>query len=114
MAGIVVDISVDDRDDLVALYAWLRDDADLRVHTEWTSEPVSKTELGGTLELLTVALGSGGIGVALCHSLTAWLSTRKANVRIVVKTSDRLLAINAENVDDLNSVITQALDGNVP
>ncbi|WP_051450489.1 effector-associated constant component EACC1 [Actinospica robiniae] len=46
--------------------------------------PIGPTDLGGALDTLSVALGSGGIGVALAQSLSVWLRTRRSDVKLTI------------------------------
>ena len=61
---------------------------------------VGPTELsgGGTVELLTVTLGSGGIAAALARSLNTWLRARRPTVTLTVSVDDRSATLHAHNV----------------
>lgn len=40
--------------------------------------------MGGAVEVLTVALGSGGVGAVLVRSLCTWLVQRRADVTVTI------------------------------
>lgn len=63
----------DDVGERAALWDWLHDEPELRGGIAWEKPPPDPTHLGGAMEVLTVALGSGGAGVALAKSLVTWL-----------------------------------------
>ncbi len=59
--------------ELAALSEWLRDENELRGRVRTVHSPIGDTELGSVTELLTVALGAGGVGTVLASSLKTWL-----------------------------------------
>ncbi|MFC4565916.1 hypothetical protein ACFO4E_29025 [Nocardiopsis mangrovi] len=85
-------------DDYVSLADWLNGNRDFRglVHQE-TGPPVDGRLDGGLIELLTVAVGSGGLGVALTTSLNSWLRTRRGDitVKITVTPDSRTVELSA-------------------
>jgi hypothetical protein len=67
------------------LTAWLDASRDFRSRvSRVTGPPVDGQLDGGLIEMLTVAVGSGGIGVALTASLNKWLETRRPDVTVTV------------------------------
>lgn len=73
-------------DELRALLAWLRLEDELRgrVRIEAAFDPDGR-EMGGALDVLTVALGSGGAGVVLARSLSTWFTHRRSDVKLTIK-----------------------------
>jgi len=63
-------------------------------------KPPARTELGGALDLLAVALGSGGAGVTLAKSLVIWLRTRRPDVTVTVTTPSGTVTLKAKQVRD--------------
>ncbi|GGX55252.1 hypothetical protein GCM10010341_90220 [Streptomyces noursei] len=56
--------------------------------------------MGGALDALGVAVGSGGTGVALANCLTTWTAQRRADLRIKVSAQDgRTVEVDAKRVD---------------
>nr|WP_272921615.1 hypothetical protein [Streptomyces sp. SID8354] len=87
-------------DELRSLLAWLQWDDALRGRVRLEHAPVGSGEMGGLVDALTVFLGSGGIGVALTRSLTAWISQRRSDVKLTVTARDgRSVEVDAKRVD---------------
>ncbi|MEU5432457.1 hypothetical protein AB0G73_03655 [Streptomyces sp. NPDC020719] len=75
--------------ELVALFQWLRSERQLagRVHAEY--RPAGPEELSsGVLDVVGIAVGSGGVAVALAQSLTAWLKSRRPAVEFTITLPD--------------------------
>jgi hypothetical protein len=83
-----------------SLWEWLRSERALTGTVRPIPEPPLDTELGGIYDLLAVALGSGGAGVALARSLTAWLQTRRPDVAISVTSPEGTVTVDARRVRD--------------
>jgi hypothetical protein len=102
-------------DDVAALRAWLSDEDELRGRVKVASAPVSETELGSALDLLTVTLGAGGAGTVLVSSLITWLQTRRTTVKLTVEAGGRSVTLDVETVGEvaplLEQVFKAALDG---
>lgn len=83
-----------------ALWEWLVDEPEVRGRIRRVSKPRVPTDLsGGVVEVLTVALGSGGVGAVLARSLNTWLQTRRASVTLTVSVNDRTANIQAQHID---------------
>lgn len=95
------------------LYAWLNGNRDFRgrvtrVIRSTTVGPVG--QLGGIIELLEVALGSGGIATALAPSLTAWLQrNRHSEIAITVTRGKNKVTVNAKGVPDPQALLQDVL-----
>lgn len=89
-------------DDHVALADWLNGDRDFRgrVHQARVS-PVDGTLGGEWAEVLTIAVGSGGVGVALTTSLNKWLETRRAGLiaKVTVTPKRRTVKLRARDAN---------------
>lgn len=59
------------------LLQWLRRERDLQGRVSAKRRPPQQEELGGTFELISVAVGSGGFATACVTSLASWLSGRR-------------------------------------
>jgi hypothetical protein len=77
------------------LWEWLRQERALAGRVELIRRPPGPTDLGGVLDLLTVAVGSGGAAAVLAQSLSAWLATRRANVKVTVTTEAGTITVEA-------------------
>ncbi|WP_308169806.1 effector-associated constant component EACC1 [Acrocarpospora catenulata] len=86
--------------ELADLQEWLRGERALIGRVRSVSRPPAENELGGALDVLVVALGTGGAGVALARSLTAWLQTRRVNVAITVTSPSGSVKVDAQRIKD--------------
>jgi hypothetical protein len=94
-------ISSDDEiTEFAALREWLRGERALTGMVKAVRKPPARTELGGALDLLAVALGSGGAGVTLAKSLVIWLRTRRPDVTVTVTTPSGTVTLKAKQVRD--------------
>jgi Effector Associated Constant Component 1 len=86
----LLSISAEDGDVLRPLLDWLRHEDILRDRVRTAHAPVRPGEMGvGMLDVLAVALGSGGAGAALATSVSTWLSQpRRADVTLTVTAKD--------------------------
>ena len=96
--------------ELASLTEWLRAERDLAGQVRRMPGPVGSTDLGGVLDTLSVALGSGGVGVALAQSLSAWLRTRRSDVKLTITVDDKVVEIEAHQVADPTELIIRALE----
>lgn len=97
----MLSIRTDDADELRSLLAWLQQDDALRGRVRLQRAPVGSEEMGGLLDALTVALGSGGVAAtALSGSISTWISQRRADVKLTVTAPNgRCVEIDAQRVD---------------
>ncbi|MER6046591.1 hypothetical protein ABT168_03815 [Streptomyces sp. NPDC001793] len=85
---------------LQILMGWLRHDDALRGCVRTVQQPPSPGEMGGALDAVAVAVGSGGLGVVLANCLSAWTAQRCSGLRITVSTQDgRTAEVDAKRVD---------------
>jgi hypothetical protein len=91
----------DQVEEIASLGNWLQDEPELRGLTQRVGTSIEPTELsgGGVVELLTVALGSGGVAAALARSLNTWLRTRRPTITLTVSVNDRSATLQAHGVD---------------
>ncbi|WP_322779997.1 effector-associated constant component EACC1 [Frankia sp. Cas4] len=70
-------------------------------------------EQGAGWELLSVAFGTGGIGIAALQTVQTWLENRRSTIRIRVKGTgaDREVELDASNVADLMPLLEKMVDG---
>jgi hypothetical protein len=110
MSGAVDELQVEVPPEyLGSLAAWLADNETLRGHIQPRQRPPEPGHLGAVVDVLTVALGSGGVGVALVQSLCTWLRTRRPAVTITLQGADgRSLRIDLERALDPEALIHAA------
>jgi hypothetical protein len=105
--NVEVSIGGPDRlDELTNLEDWLLNEPQL------TGCPVTRPpaapkpgQMGALSEVLIVALGSGGMGVALARSLSVWLSTRVSELPVRIRTSRGEVEFKARNAEDAKALI---------
>lgn len=96
-------------EDVASLTSWLTDNETLRGHIRPEQRPPEPGHLGAVVDVLTVALGSGGVGVALVQSLCTWLRTRRPAVTITLQGADgRSLRIDFQRAQDPAALIRAA------
>ncbi|MDI6104377.1 hypothetical protein QLQ12_37880 [Actinoplanes sp. NEAU-A12] len=86
-------------DDLYSLFDWLQRTDELRGHVKTQSRRPESHEMGGAVEVLSVALGSGGAGAVLISVLTTWLQARRARICIEVTHAESGEIIRRVEVD---------------
>jgi len=104
-------------DQVGALFGWLAREDALRNGVRLRAEPPGPGTMGAVVDVLTVALGSGGAGVALVRSLCTWLTLRRVDVTITIETSDgRKVQVDVKRARDPDAVIREvaALTAHVP
>jgi hypothetical protein len=87
-------------DDYVALADWFNGNRDFRGRVRQVAgQPVEGALGGGWVEMLTVAVGSSGLGVALTSSLNKWLETRPTNLvaKVTITTKGRTVRLRARD-----------------
>lgn len=70
---------------LRSLADWLNDEEALRGRVRAVRAVPEVGKMGAAIELLSVALGSGGAGAVLVRSLSAWLTQRCSEVSVSLK-----------------------------
>lgn len=64
--------------------------------------------MGGAVEVLEVALGSGGVGVVLIRALCAWLTQRRSDVTVTVTVpSGDQMRVDVKRARDPEAVIRE-------
>jgi membrane-associated two-gene conflict system component 1 (EACC1) len=80
------------------LWDWLRRERGLTGRVARISKAPGPTDLGGLIDVLTVALGSGGVAAVLAQSLSAWLTSRRSNVTVTVTTAAGTVTVSAADI----------------
>jgi hypothetical protein len=93
------------------LRSWLIRERELQGRVRLAPTTVGPEDLGGVLDTLSVALGSGGIGVALTHSLSAWLASRRSSVKLTVTSRGRKIVLDTQGVKDVPALMREVLGG---
>ncbi|GIH22736.1 hypothetical protein Aph01nite_10460 [Acrocarpospora phusangensis] len=95
--------------ELIALTGWLNSQRALQGRVRQKSAPIGEQELGAATDILTVALGSGGIGIALVQALKVWLANRHSDVSITVTTETGSVSVEAKRVADALPLLERVL-----
>ncbi|WP_234534772.1 effector-associated constant component EACC1 [Streptomyces shenzhenensis] len=91
---------------LMSLRDWLAAEEALRGRVELLARPPQPGQMGAALDVLAVALGSGGAGAVLARSLSTWLVQRRADVTVRVSRSDgREVTVEVRRTSDPQAVL---------
>lgn len=96
--------------ELAALGEWLQDEREFRGYIRTVYGQTSETELGPVVEILVVALGSGGAGTVLVSSLKTWMITRRTTAKITVEVEGRSVTLDIETADDVTPLLNEILN----
>jgi hypothetical protein len=97
------------REYLASLADWLSADDGLRGRVRPVRRAPDPGHLGVPVELLSVSLGSGGVGVALIRAVCGWLSQRRSDVSVTIRDADgRLVKIDTTRAPDPEAVVREA------
>ncbi|GAB2675252.1 hypothetical protein GCM10027271_40420 [Saccharopolyspora gloriosae] len=89
-----------DDDELRSLLDWLRRESALRGQVSTSHADVEPGQMGGALDALVVAVGSGGMGAVLAGALSTWISQRHSDVKLTITDEDgRTIELDAHRVD---------------
>jgi hypothetical protein len=95
--------------EFAALWEWLKAERNVRAAIRPIRHVVEEGELGGAFDMLSVALGTGGMGVALAQSLSVWLRGRHADVSITVTSAAGTVTVDAHQVKDPLPLLREVL-----
>lgn len=73
---------------LRSLADWLNGEEALRGRVRAVRPAPEAGTMGAAIELLSVALGSGGAGAVLVRSISAWLNQRRSEVSVSLKDAE--------------------------
>ncbi|MFE9575757.1 hypothetical protein ACFYO1_05180 [Nocardia sp. NPDC006044] len=96
-------------EDLVSLSQWLRRERDLAGKITMVNRPPSEEELGGAWEMISVAVGSGGMFAAFATSLEAWFRNRPRTT-IKIKHGNDSIEVDAGRAKDLPELLKALLE----
>ncbi|MEU2585245.1 hypothetical protein ABZ612_20250 [Streptomyces avermitilis] len=80
-------------EEFTSLLQWLRSERDLQGRVSAKRQAPQQEELGGAFELISVAVGSGGIATACVTSLASWLSSRRTEQSVSVTVDGKSVEI---------------------
>lgn len=95
---------------LLALRDWLTLEDALRGCLELRGSAPESGHMGVALDVVAVALGSGGAGAVLARSLSTWLIQRRADVKVSVVAADgRRVEVDVRRAADPEHVIGEVV-----
>ncbi|MFI2230430.1 effector-associated constant component EACC1 [Nocardia testacea] len=96
-------------DETRSLLAWLRDDPNLNGRLQLRAEFLQTGGLAeGIVQVLSVALGAGGVGAILAGSLSTWLTQRHSDIQLIVDDQDgRRIELGARRIRDVPQLLEQ-------
>jgi hypothetical protein len=96
--------------ELTALLDWLRAERDLQGFVRRQLGVPGPEDLGGVLDVVTVAVGSGGVAVVLAQSLATWIKNRRPAVKFTITAQDgRTLELETSDSADAYHLIAELL-----
>ncbi|UXY28596.1 effector-associated constant component EACC1 [Streptomyces sp. HUAS TT20] len=109
---VLLSVEADRADEVLAeLQEWLCQEADFRGLVMPMPQEPKPGELGSITEVLSVAVGGGGVLSILAASLkTYFTQPRRSDVRIKIRSSDgRSVEIDAKRVKDVEALVLGTL-----
>jgi hypothetical protein len=96
---------------VMGLYEWLGLEDELRGRVRPLRRAPKPGEMGASVELLTVALGSGGAVAVLIQSVCTWLTSRGADVKVTVSAADgRRIEVDIRRAADPAAVLREVAE----
>lgn len=93
-------------DDLISLSQWLRRERELAGSVTQVRHHPAEEELGGAIDAISVALGSGGAISAFVATLRVWLQNRP-KTKIKIARGKYIIEVDTGRVKDLSSLLAQ-------
>ncbi|MEV0056170.1 hypothetical protein AB0H34_37500 [Saccharopolyspora shandongensis] len=102
----------DSQEELFSLRDWLSREDELRGRVSVDQPPVPPGQMGAAIDILTVAVGTGGAVTVLARSVSVWLRHRSSDVKIEITGEDgRRVTVAADRVPDATALVEQVLRG---
>jgi hypothetical protein len=99
-----------DTDELVSLVTWLREDPAVAPYVQPHSfSGLSSGSMGSTVDQIVVSLSASGTLAAFSACFTAWLRTRKSDVKVSITHETTTVTFEATNVSDVKTGLEKLL-----
>lgn len=108
-----VSLAGGDEEELRSLYAWLREEPDVRHHALIDLESPSPRpgEMGtGVVDVIKLITDTGFQGLNLALAWQAWRASRRSTAKVVVELDGDKTVISGDDPDAVRSIVA-ALDG---
>jgi hypothetical protein len=105
-------ISIESHDpggEIASLWDWLHGERALGGRIRAGERKPDESQLGSTIDVISVAVASGGAATVLASSLATWLQSRRSDVTITIEKLDRSVRISALRVKDPLLIIQELL-----
>ncbi|HKD99277.1 MAG TPA: hypothetical protein VKB69_16995 [Micromonosporaceae bacterium] len=92
--------------EIESLRQFLRTDDELRgVDIEQHTTVAAEGAMGPITDALMLTFGAGGIGVTVIEAVSAWLKSRRSNVKVKVSSGSRTVEIAVSSTSDPAKVV---------
>jgi hypothetical protein len=111
MDNVQIRVAGDDEfGELTALLGQLEAERELQGLARLGRRTAGPEELGGILDAVTVAVGSGGVAAVLAQSLSGWIKSRRPAVRFTITSrTGRTLELESADAADAHHLILELL-----
>lgn len=96
-----------------SLAQWLRSEDALRGRVRLANCATQPSDMGGILDAVTIAIGSGGAATVFVQSLFAWLGQRKNNMSVrlqLISPNGQEMTLHLTSVHEPDAVIDKVLE----
>ncbi|WP_336087233.1 effector-associated constant component EACC1 [Nocardia sp. SSK8] len=88
-------------DELFRMLEWFNDTDELRGRVSRPAGEIGAGQMGGLTEVLVVTLGAGGLAPVLIQSLSGWLTARRSDISVTVKTGEHTeITVDAKRIKE--------------
>ncbi|WP_204042924.1 effector-associated constant component EACC1 [Acrocarpospora phusangensis] len=115
MTVLLIITAQDSADGVRDLYAWLREEPELRGLVRVVDAEIQPGALGAGTDGLQVLLGAGGAVATLATVVVAWLRTRRGEVSVSLTrgTEETRVEVTAKGVKSLDVAAARALTSHI-
>jgi hypothetical protein len=96
-------------EDYLALANILSTERELAGRVTTVPAPTGPNDLGAGIQMITVALSSGGVGAVLGQVITEFLRNRRSDIKVIVTRGDQSVEVDAKRVGDARAVLERVL-----
>lgn len=97
------------QDERAGLLDWLRREDGLRGRVSGSGPPVTG-HMGAVTDIITVAVGGGGVATVLVASVSAWLRGRRSDVSVEIEVDGRRVVVDAKRVKGDPESLTRLIE----
>lgn len=88
---------------------WLDREDELRGEVRLRNRPIEPGQMGGLLDVIEVAVGSGGAVAVLAKSLSVWLTQNRADVKVTVMPTEHgpQIVVDSKRARDAQAMVRE-------